>query len=555
MMYRLLIVDDEPQIVNWLVELFRDLDHLDLEVFKAYSAPEALEIMNETRMDIVLSDIRMPGMNGLKLLEKVRYSWPECRVIFLTGYNEFDYVYTAIKYEGVSYLLKTEEDEEIIKAVEKSISDIEKNLIKEELVKKAKMQIEIAGPLLVKEYIYRLLQGEIEDINLTKLRFSELKIPLNEEKPVTILLGCFDDLSKGITTTKRMENYMTAKLIVEELVSKFLKGVNIVYEGCYLCFILQPVNICNSDNEEDLWKKSLLFLKETLESIQASCRETIKMSISFAVSSKSVNWNDLAPKFDEMKILLNTRATMLPEAIIKSESSEEYFIIKNKSDIRKVRLGLKRLKILDSALERGDKEEAHNILSGLMKYLSAEVITKDSIALEIYYSVTLVLLSYINRLNLTKALEHSIELWKLTNSDSHCSWPEAAKYIENVVDVIFIFHEDEQVHRADDAIIRIIDFINEHIDEDLSLVSLAERSYFNPSYLSRLFKQIKGSNITEYIIEVRVDKAKKYLCDYNRKIHDIGNSVGYESPQSFTRFFKKATGITPQEYRDSIFNN
>ena len=124
-MYRLLIVDDEKEILDWLTELFQETAEMDLDVYKAASGQAALDILNRTKIDIVLTDIRMPGLSGLQLLERIRGRWPLCRVIFLTGYNEFDYVYSAIKYDGVGYLLKTEEDEVILNTVRQAVNELD----------------------------------------------------------------------------------------------------------------------------------------------------------------------------------------------------------------------------------------------------------------------------------------------------------------------------------------------------------------------------------------------------------------------------------------------
>ena len=123
-MYRLLIVDDEPDVLQALYDMLLDHESLDLDVLKAGSAGEALEILNRERLDIVLSDICMPGMDGIELLRHVRENWPDCRMIFLTGHTEFSYIYQAEKLEAVSYILKTEGRQKIIDALDKAIGQI-----------------------------------------------------------------------------------------------------------------------------------------------------------------------------------------------------------------------------------------------------------------------------------------------------------------------------------------------------------------------------------------------------------------------------------------------
>ena len=94
-MRRILIVDDEPIIVKGLLSVLED-SGLDADLYKAYSGEEALAILADTRMDIVVSDVRMPGMDGLQLMEHINRDWPECRVVFLSGHSEFDSIYRAV---------------------------------------------------------------------------------------------------------------------------------------------------------------------------------------------------------------------------------------------------------------------------------------------------------------------------------------------------------------------------------------------------------------------------------------------------------------------------
>ena len=105
-MYRILVIDDEPIIADGLYELFAQDETFALEVHKVYSAPDALKLLDRLRIDIVLSDIKMPGMNGLELLTQIHRRWPFCHVIFLSGYSDFEYVQKAMQLGADSYILK-----------------------------------------------------------------------------------------------------------------------------------------------------------------------------------------------------------------------------------------------------------------------------------------------------------------------------------------------------------------------------------------------------------------------------------------------------------------
>ena len=123
-MHNVLIIDDEPDVADALYNLLYYDETLELDVFRVYTAYDALALLERMRIDIVLSDIKMPGMDGLQLLEAVRARWPHCRVLFITGHPEFDYIYRAMQLDAVSYLLKTESRECILDAVHKAAAQV-----------------------------------------------------------------------------------------------------------------------------------------------------------------------------------------------------------------------------------------------------------------------------------------------------------------------------------------------------------------------------------------------------------------------------------------------
>lgn len=146
-MYRLLIADDEEIIVNGLYDIFSNLENLELDVYKAYSGEEAIQWLGRTRIDIALTDINMPEIDGLQLLDEIKKRWSWCRVIFLTGHSEFNYAYKAIQYSNVRYLLKTEGYDKIIKTVESVVQELKDENQTNEMIQNAKDQINLAQDL------------------------------------------------------------------------------------------------------------------------------------------------------------------------------------------------------------------------------------------------------------------------------------------------------------------------------------------------------------------------------------------------------------------------
>jgi two-component system response regulator YesN len=127
---------------------------------------------------------------------------------------------------------------------------------------------------------------------------------------------------------------------------------------------------------------------------------------------------------------------------------------------------------------------------------------------------------------------------------------ELTRILEHCGKIIFSCQRQSLVNKSDQAISQINNYIENNLDSDLSLSVLASKVFLNPSYFSRLYKQVTGHNLSDFIYTKRMDRAKELLVNTNYKISDIASQIGFDSPSYFTVFFKKIRGISPAEYRE-----
>ena len=186
-MHRLLIVDDEPHVVNWLVELFQNQADMDLEVLRANTGMAALELLDRHRTDVVLLDIRMPGMSGLDTADRINRNWPACRIIFLSGYNDFSSVYAANRKQNTTYLLKTEDDAEIIAAVRNALEELESERRQELLMDQARQSERYSQHLLEREVFRRVLSGSPLGEALARIKWTGRDPGLDAECAVVLM--------------------------------------------------------------------------------------------------------------------------------------------------------------------------------------------------------------------------------------------------------------------------------------------------------------------------------------------------------------------------------
>lgn len=540
-MYRLLIVDDEEIITEALYEVFNQFMPDDLDICKAFSAKEALNWLSRTRIDIVLTDIRMPGMSGLELMEEIRLYWPRCRIIFLTGYSEFEYAYQAIQKLNVRYLLKTEGYTKVIQTVQEVIHEINNENQMTNLLEQSQEQMDTLGFMTQSEYFRHFLhdsQITYEHSDSVIQEFESLNIVLDPKAPVVLALGHMSDPFEGGYIEKN-ELFSLTRAIWNSFMTDQIKSVALVDKYGDLLWFLQ-----RAQHTDDKFSNHLIkYMEGTLELIQQACLETQGISISFTISGSPCKWNEITNQYERLRQLQRMKIGD-GVSLIQIDRVDQTMISNPNEGSR---LGPK-VEVLRAHLDAGRSEE---FFKGFDEVAQHTLNVSDSVhrSVETYYSLALILLSYINRFSLH---HHIGEYSKLMLLDKHTSMTEGFQYLQLLAERVFKLKVMNEQNRTSLIIGKICEFIKEHLSEDLSLVRLAEVHYFNPSYLSRFFKQEHGVNLSEYIDECRIRKAKELLCNGDLKVRDVALLVGYEAAHSFTRFFKKSTGMTPQEYRDSI---
>lgn len=214
-----------------------------------------------------------------------------------------------------------------------------------------------------------------------------------------------------------------------------------------------------------------------------------------------------------------------------------------------VRSQLGKLPAMAAYLENGQKEH-FMIEFDKLAALPAAANQDDTLKLEIYYSTATLFLSYMNRWELHKVIGRMIDLAKLVKYDAHSSWHEALSYLSQLAECLFEQKHNDHIYSEDDLVKHIRLYVEHNLAGDLSLTRIGEVVGYNPYYLTKLYRRITNEALTDFIASVRLAKARKLLEQGDVIVQDISKSIGFMTEHSFYRFFKKATGLTPQEYRE-----
>ena len=543
-----MVIDDEPTHVDGLEQFLLRQEFSNCEIYKAYSAQEALTWMERTKIDIILTDIQMPEITGLELQKKINEQWPRCKVIFLTGYDDFYYIQDAMRNDSVDYLLKTGDKEEILKAIYKAISLLEQEVEINEILDKAKKQARDALPCLQANLLTQILDGTHMKMSLHE-QFNDLDIPLQASQEVLLLLCRVDDWREEMSTRDKSLLLYAIKNITEEFLHKSASTVPLEYQKSRIAWFIQP-QIVTGDED---WIRIIRFVHGTLEQIQSACKTLLGLRISFIVDDSPTVWELLGQKFEDLNLNFTYGMGMDEELLhipyVPSKDRKE-MVMSSPNYVRPHRISLKNMGKIAESLDSGNKEIFHILFSQFFGEEKDEVHFEEKVKLEIYYSLVSVFLSKLNSWDLYEELTKIIDLNKLTQIEAHASWWEALKYFLRLGDAIYELKTKGMLQHRNHVIEILNDYIESHIDGDVSLTKLAEIACLNPSYLSRMYKQVTGSALSETIMEKKIAKSKQLLLEPNLSVNDVAVKMGFLYPNLFYRFFKKATEMTPQEYRD-----
>lgn len=538
-MNRLLIVDDEREILSWLEEMFTYEFSGAVEVYTAISAPQALELLHSIPFDVVMTDIKMPKMDGISLFKEIRENWPKCRVIFLTGHRNFDDIYELVQQGDIRYVLKSESDETIMKAVSDSLAERDEMLKKERMLAFRKNSMERARFWMEKDYIQSMLIHP-EKISSHK-KHDEISLSVDlEQKFLLFLLRFEENAAEEIV----IEDYTLFAGFEELMLSYLPKRLRLqIYnpEKRYLLLFLQP------QTDKDIhWENIFHVAKGALEYVQDAYTKNGCGTFGAVISSEPVGLQDVRKKESRLKQQLVGYMDYGDDAILHSEmliKQQEKKPDQEESTPRNTNM-------LKYYLELRQKTEYMEILSVFCRQMIEGEGRHNPRSLEIYYEVAVTLLQFINDNHIYEQLAFETAMYKLLNSNEHADWIEASNYLLLLSEAIFRVLGDFENKLADRALARVTDYIALHLDGDLTLTNLAQIGGFNTSYLSRLFKHVHKVTITEYVLKKRMEEAKRLLTRTNDQIQWIAEKTGYQSSHSFSRAFRGYQGVSPVEYRE-----
>lgn len=508
MIFHLLIVDDEPTIRKGLSNFIK-WDTLDSIVdAAACDGAEAMELIRQKQPDIVITDIRMPLVDGIALSKFIYEEYPQIKVILLTGYADFQYAQAAIRYAVSDFLLKPTSKDKLIEAVKKAqaaIADFRNQTIiqKEDFTYLQEQYLaEItSAPKANAELLERSLNYKIELSRFYAIAF-QIHTPLNQRNE-------YD--SSGLKS-----------ILSQQPATCYVYG----YESRLVIWLYRT---------EQTDKGSLRALRNTCEELFSSMQSLYDIRLNAGISLPHNGLEELSAAVIEAIGALNMN--FYNDSSISSFETRverEYFDTESEFTME--------LYHFENMMKEWAFEDArkwiHILFSKLRVNLTRSFDVKNVCA-QIYYICSRILIKK-NLIPPSPAMIEQIQ---------SCT---ALSQLEEHILQLFDRVTDMLTHKGmvlSPLVEKAMIYIHSHLDETLSLEIIADHVHVNPTHLSRTFKKDCGENITEFINKVRIEKAQELLSFSNTLAYEVAEKVGFNDPAYFSAIFKKYTGLSPKEFK------
>ncbi len=506
-MYRVMIVDDEllsrvglKSFIDWNKHGFELVAECD-------NGQSAVEKAKELDPDIIITDIKMPVMDGVKLIELLKKEGIRAKVLVLSAYNDFEFVKESLKSGAEDYILKFEmEPEKFIETLKYVTGKIESegnylNRIYEDNIR-----------ILRENFIKKLLFGMFDDDRAVSEQAELLKMPFGENGLCCILIRILNSSVFSEYEGAELDSlYSTVINTINEVITNFGNGMAVNIESNIFAVV---VSISGAG-------------ESAIKRVTADVGQ-------FLSNALNLQTNIYASSFCESWIQLNDVYLEAVRHLKEPGKGPESF----NAD--------KEIYELNRALQNFEIKDAERILNALKNRIKERGNTYREYIHGIFYIIVFMIDSFCQDWKIDRD-----QIWSGSNPhnfiNSTAAPEEYRAWLETTGRrIVATFNEDSDSKMV---IIKAKLYIKKNYMKQLSLEQVAKQFELSSNYFSRIFRDETGITFIDYLIQVRVNKARELIKNSNYKIYEICEMVGYDDPHYFSRIFKKVTGVSPIEYK------
>jgi len=547
-MYKLMIVDDEEEVRKRIMEEIAWEDYGFIVVGEAENGKDAIELAEIVIPDVVVTDIKMPYMDGLQLSKHLKDIFPTVKILILTGFDEFEFAQQALKLHVDEYILKPVLSNELIEVLIKIKKQIDEETAQREDISALQDLFRRSLPILKEKFLASLLTKKMAHDELEE-KSHNYEIDLQGHSFIVSVISIDNNISilEDVQNPEKIELSRTLKYspdtelklfavfnIAEEIVIKY--GMGIVFMNNNNIVVISK---CPEVDEGNIVNKTLHMLEEIRMNIEKYLKFTVtigKGTICYDITNISYSYNDAVLALDYKAILGNNRVICIEDF----ESNTE-------------KIGFDELK--EQALIRCIKVGTVSEIRDIIRDLFSDF--EDSRISIKYYQIYLLEL-IITILKSTKGADIELDDVFGTNSTmlneilKFNNIFEAKEWFTGLCIRIMDYISYDRQNSCHTIVERSKEFItNNYHQSGMTLNKMSDYLHISSGYFSSIFKKETKITFLNYLTQIRMEAAKELLRTTDFMAFEIADKVGFSEPYYFSYCFKKHLGITPKQYRNS----
>ena len=531
---KILLVDDEEQVRKIIAKKIM-WEKLGYELIgNVGNGREALELIEVNEPDVVLTDIRMPFMDGLELASRLKEEYPDIKVIIFSGFDEFEYAKQALKYNVIEYILKPvniEEMTEILRKVRQSIVD---DILKKRNIEKLREAYMKGLPVIKERFLTDLIHGKLKSRAEIQQKMSLYQIPLAFQEGYLVTTLMLTD--KKIDRTNAIEGidqeemqYFSVKQYLEEMLQN-------QYDNIFLR-TTSGWSVILGIRKGERGRKVVMLLNNFCR----SCKKLLDIEITAGVGSVVSDIMEIESSYQESKEALGYYRIMgkgkaiyiqdvgpgQNESLLSEEKLEDQLMVSIKFGSEE-----KVCQCIDEIVDQAEGKKIH-----------------DNQVMIYYISLVINLMKFAEKCDVHTGDGEDIsrdyieQIFQIKSADRMKEWMKE----------ICLNIQKEIGREREDATLKLINqakaFIEMHYQEpSLSVEMICQELHISPAYFSTIFKKEVGESYVSYLTDLRLKKALELLKDTTDKTYVIAEKVGYSEPNYFSYVFKKKFGVAPSKY-------
>lgn len=532
---KVLIVDDEYVIRIGLRSMISWEEHGFTIVAEANNGQVALELIQKYQPEIVITDMKMPVMNGLEFMQKAYELEERPCFLVLSNFDDFLYVKEAMRMGAMDYLLKIELDpEQLLKCLKKIADQIGQT--KKKPLSMTYVDHDQGLKLMQKNILRDTINYLYPNEKYVLDTMQDIEMHLNQTFTYCFMLKVgewyrFEEVSDHELFVL---NFSIMNMVEELLCETFhvycLEGKT----GEFYVFASDRRNYQKPINEQRL--------NELFENVVDMIREYLNITciISIGIGDQGVKgihdaYNQTVKQMHQ-RVFMSERKVIYLSDLTTSIKVVPFHSLYDKKDK------------LFKAMNFHKKEELKLFFDEIKEAIKGKPIHRNTVCnvmLELFSLAREYAETY--KLDAQDLLKNSMRTYQQLVCMTQVT--EAFEWMDLVFKDLITYLDKEDESRYNKLIARFKEFIHKHFDEEISLKQVADEVNLNPSYFSALLKRYIGMNYSEYLTWVRIEEAKKLLIHTDLKVYEVGEKVGYQNTYYFNRIFKKVSGITPGDYK------